>query len=79
MAGPGVATGAVAAYLLSTLLHAGHIGWSGSGVFLYGLTRWDAITYAGAVLMLAGVSVVATLVPAQRAMRVDPMAALRHD
>jgi ABC-type antimicrobial peptide transport system permease subunit len=79
MAAPGVAAGAVAAYELSSLLPSGHIGWSGSGVFLFGVTRMDAITYIVAVLLLGGVSVLATLVPARRAMRVDPVAALRHE
>jgi predicted permease len=79
MAAPGVAAGAVAAYALSSLLPSGHIGWSGSGVFLYGVTRMDAITYVAAVLILGSVSVLATLVPARRAMRVDPVAALRHE
>jgi predicted permease len=79
MAAPGVTAGAVAAYELSSLLPSGHIGWSGSGVFLYGVTRMDTITYVGAVLVLGSVSVLATLVPARRAMRVDPVAALRHE
>lgn len=79
MAAPGVAAGAFAAYELGSLLPSGHIGWSGSGVFLYGVTRMDAITYVGAVLILGSVSVLATFVPARRAMRVDPVAALRHE
>jgi predicted permease len=79
MAAPGVTAGAVAAYELSSLLPSGHIGWSGSGVFLYGVTRIDAVTYVSAVLILGSVSVLATLVPARRAIRVDPIAALRHE
>jgi ABC-type antimicrobial peptide transport system permease subunit len=39
----------------------------------------DAITYVGAVLILGSVSVLATLVPARRATRVDPVAALRDE
>jgi ABC-type lipoprotein release transport system permease subunit len=79
MAAPGIAAGAISAYELSSLLPSGHIGWSGSGVFLYGVTRTDVMTYITAVLILGSVSVLATLVPARRAMRVDPVAALRHE
>jgi putative ABC transport system permease protein len=79
MAAPGIAAGAISAYELSSLLPSGHIGWSGSGVFLYGVTRTDVMTYITAVLILGNVSVLATLVPARRAMRVDPVAALRHE
>ena len=43
---PGALIGAGCAYLLSMLLPSGHIGWSGSGVFLYGVGRLDASTYA---------------------------------
>src|SRR5262249_41246151 len=66
MAAPGVVVGAIGAYELSSLLPSGHIGWSGSGVFLYGVTRMDAITYIVSVLLLGGVSVLATIVPARR-------------
>jgi predicted permease len=79
MAAAGAIIGAAAAYQLSSLLPSGHIGWSGSGVFLYGVTRMDAPTYLAVVLVLGCVSMVATLLPARRAMRVDPAAALRHE
>jgi putative ABC transport system permease protein len=76
---PGAATGMLAAYWLTSLLPSGHIGWSGSGVFLYGVSRADILTYLMVVATLAGVSMFATFVPAKRAMQVDPATALRHE
>lgn len=46
---------------------------------LYGLKPQDAATAAVATLLLAIVCLVAALVPAARAARLDPMLALRHD
>ncbi|PYT21352.1 MAG: hypothetical protein DMG57_38945 [Acidobacteria bacterium] len=76
---PGAMIGVAVAYWLSSLLPSGHIDWSGSGVFLYGVSRSDAATYLSVVAVLFCVSLIATLVPARRAMRVDPAAALRHE
>jgi ABC-type antimicrobial peptide transport system permease subunit len=45
--------------------------------FLYGVSNWDPLSYAGAVLLLAVTSGVAALIPARRALKVDPMVALR--
>jgi hypothetical protein len=39
----GALIGAGCAYFLSTLLPSGHIEWSGSGVFLYGVARLEAL------------------------------------
>jgi predicted lysophospholipase L1 biosynthesis ABC-type transport system permease subunit len=76
---PGALIGVAGAYGLSSLLPSGHIGWSGSGVFLYGVTRADTITYVAVVTALGAVSMFASFVPARRAMQVDPAASLRHD
>jgi ABC-type lipoprotein release transport system permease subunit len=38
----------------------------------------DAITYISVTLLVAAVSLAACAVPARRAMRVDPMVALRY-
>jgi len=76
---PGAMIGVAAAYWLSSLLPSGHIGWSGSGVFLYGVSRTDAVTYLAVVTGLASVSMLASFVPARRAIQVDPAASLRHD
>jgi putative ABC transport system permease protein len=46
---------------------------------LFGVSRLDPFTYLGVLVLLLGVSAVACWVPARRAMRVDPMEALRHE
>ena len=46
---------------------------------LFGVSRLDPITYAGVIALLLGVSAIACWVPAHRAARVDPMAALRSE
>ncbi len=53
------------------------IGWSGSGFFLYGVTRTDALTYTCAGALLAAVSLAASWIPARRAALLDPRVALR--
>ena len=47
--------------------------------FLYGIDARDPATYASVAAMLALVALVACLVPARRAMKVDPIIALRTD
>jgi ABC-type antimicrobial peptide transport system permease subunit len=46
---------------------------------LYGLSPQDPITLIAAVVLLVGVAAVASLLPARRASRLDPMDALRHE
>jgi ABC-type antimicrobial peptide transport system permease subunit len=46
---------------------------------LFGVTATDAPTYAAVSAILGGVAVLATWLPARRASRVDPIAALRAD
>jgi len=46
---------------------------------LYGLAPRDPATLAGAAVVIVAVTMVASFVPARRASRIDPMAALRHE
>jgi putative ABC transport system permease protein len=54
---------------------------AGSGIqnVLFGVTARDPLTYTVVVTLVTIVSMVATLVPAHRATRVDPMIALRAE
>src|SRR4051794_30315891 len=46
---------------------------------LFGVSRLDPATYIGVTMILCGVSALACLVPAWRAIRVDPVTALRSE
>jgi predicted permease len=69
LSGIGVAIGLVGARAMASLL---------SGA-LYGVAPTDLRTFGLAAAVLSAVALAACLVPARRAMRVDPIAALRGD
>jgi putative ABC transport system permease protein len=46
---------------------------------LFGLTPADPVSFVAATTLLGLVAFVASVVPAQRASRVDPIVALRHE
>jgi putative ABC transport system permease protein len=65
----GVATGSLLAWVLTrAMTH-----------FVAGISTSDPVTYLTIAVLLAIVALVACWIPARRAMKVDPMVALRHE
>lgn len=75
----GLAVGTFCAFVVARFFPTEGIGWSGSGIFLYGVSRTDSLTYLSAAALLTIVVIAASWVPARRAMKVDPMVALRYE
>lgn len=69
LTGLGVAFGVVASYWFARSLAS----------FLYGVSETDFYSFAAAVIMFFVAALAACYIPARRAMRVDPMVALRHE
>jgi predicted permease len=71
--GAGLAAGIIAA-IVAVRLTASVIS-----DLLFGLTAADAANIVGAVLLLLVVALTACILPARRATRIDPLAAIRHE
>ena len=69
MAAVGVALGIAAALGLTNLMRG----------LLYGVSPLDPLTFSAVAAILMAVAIVACYIPAARAMRVDPIVALRHE
>jgi putative ABC transport system permease protein len=69
MALMGIAIGMVAALALTRLM----------STMLFGVTSHDPLTFVAVAMVLIGVALFASYVPALRATRVDPVVALRYE
>jgi putative ABC transport system permease protein len=69
VAGAGAGVGVVLALALTRLMRG----------ILYGVTSTDATTFVAVTAMLFGIALLASVLPALRATRIDPLVALRSD
>jgi putative ABC transport system permease protein len=65
----GLVAGCLGAFVISRMMHA----------LLYGVSPMEPIVYVSIGLMLTGVAFLACWVPARRAMRLDPLEAVRQE
>jgi len=69
LAAAGVAVGVAGALATTRLIQS----------LLFGVTTTDAMTFAGISVLLFATAIVASWIPMRRALRVDPMVALRYE
>ena len=69
LASVGVVIGAVAAFALTRWMES----------LIYGVSPTDPVTFTSVALLLVGIALLASYVPARRAVRVDPMQSLRAE
>jgi ABC-type antimicrobial peptide transport system permease subunit len=65
----GLVLGALAARFLTRFI----------STLLFGVSSTDAVTYIGVSLALGSVALLASYIPARRALQIDPLTALRHE
>lgn len=65
----GIIIGLIGSFVLTRLM----------AQLLYGVAAADPLTFALTALLIAAVTLLACIIPARRAMRVDPMVALRYE
>jgi ABC-type antimicrobial peptide transport system permease subunit len=69
LTGIGLAVGLAGAFAVTRLMK----------TLLFGVSAFDPVTFAGVAAILGGIALVATYLPARRASKLDPWAALRTD